>query len=77
MRKINAVTLEEVNDNLLERLNELIANANASDLLDIAEAVAKLNTSRRNNNQFAGPESEEAKAEREAVEALTVAMKDN
>ena len=77
MRKINAVTLEEVNDNLLERLNELIANANASDLLDIAEAVAKLNTSRRNNNQFAGPKSEEAKAEREAVEALTVAMKDN
>lgn len=77
MRTINPVTLEEVNTHLLERLDALISQADAAALLDIAEAVAKLNASRRNSDQFTKPDSPEAKAEREAVEALTDVMKDN
>lgn len=77
MRTLNAITLEEVNEHLLERLDALINEANAESLLDIAEAVAKLNASRRNSDQFTKPDSPEAKAEREAVEALTDVMRDN
>lgn len=73
---INPVTLEEVNEHLLERLDELIGAADAASLLDIAEAVAKLNASRRNSDQFAKPESQEAKAERDATEALVSVMKE-
>lgn len=68
------VTLETLNNNLLERLNSLIDNADAEQLLAITEVVAKLNASRRNSDQFVKPDSEEARAERDAVEALTVAM---
>lgn len=75
MNTVNAVSLEEVNEHLLERLNTLIASADADQLLAITEVVAKLNASRRNSDQFTRPETEEAKAERAAVEALTVAMK--
>lgn len=71
---INPVTLEEVNERLLERLCELIECASGSELLDITEAVAKLNASRRNSDQFAKPESQEAKAERDATEALVSVM---
>lgn len=77
MRTLNAITLEEVNEHLLERLDALISEADAASLLDIAEAVAKLNASRRNSDQFTKPDSPEAKAEREAVEALTDIMRDN
>jgi predicted house-cleaning noncanonical NTP pyrophosphatase (MazG superfamily) len=70
VRKINAVTLEEVNDNLLERLNSLIQDADAEQLLAITEVVAKLNTSRRNSDQFVKPESEEAKSEKERAAVL-------
>lgn len=77
MRTLNAITLEEVNEHLLERLDALINEATAESLLDIAEAVAKLNASRRNSDQFTKPDSPEAKAEREAVEALTDIMRDN
>ncbi len=73
---INPVTLEEVNEHLLERLDELIGAADAASLLDIAEAVAKLNASRRNSDQFTKPESQEAKAERDATEALVSVMKE-
>ena len=63
---INPVTLEEVNEHLLERLDALIAEADA----------AKLNASRRNSDQFTKPESQEAKAERDATEALVSVMKE-
>ena len=48
-----APSLEEVNAHLLERLDELIQNANAQALLQIAETVAKLNASSRNNDLVA------------------------
>lgn len=70
MSTVNPVTLDEVNNNLLERLNELIGNASADQLLAITEAVAKLNASRRNSDQFLKPESEEVKSEKERAAVL-------
>ena len=67
-RTINAVTLEEVNENLLRRLNELIESASADELLDITDSVAKLNASRRNSDQFNRPETPEEKLAREQQE---------
>lgn len=69
MKTVNAVTLDELNDNLITRLNELVSNAEAEDILSITEAVAKLNASRRNSDQFVKPQSEEErlKAEQAAV----------
>lgn len=44
-----APTLEEVNAHLLERLDELIQDADLAVILNIANVLAKLNTSSRNN----------------------------
>lgn len=48
-----APTLEEVNTHLLERLDEVIQDADPEALLKIAETVAKLNASSRNNDLVA------------------------
>lgn len=70
MKTINAVTLDDLNDNLIARLNELVNNAQAEDVLAITEAVAKLNASRRNSDQFARPQTEEEKLEAERAAVL-------
>lgn len=70
MKTVNAVTLDELNDNLIERLNELVNSAQAEDILAITEAVAKLNASRRNSDQFARPQTEEEKLEAERAAVL-------
>lgn len=46
-------TLEEVNAHLLERLDEVIQDADPEALLKVAETVAKLNASSRNNDLVA------------------------
>lgn len=75
MKTVNPVTLEEVNSHLLERLNSLIdAEDTPEGFLKITEAVAKLNSSYRNNGQFTIPESADEKAERESREALAKAI---
>lgn len=75
MRTVNPVTLEEVNQHLLERLNALIDDENEPDgFLKITEAVAKLNASYRNNGQFTVPETADERAERESREALAKAI---
>lgn len=65
---VNPITLEEVNENLLKRLNELIESASADEILDITDSVAKLNASRKNSDQFARPETPEERMEREQRE---------
>lgn len=70
MKTVNAVTLDELNDNLIERLNELVNSAQAEDILSITEAVAKLNASRRNSDQFARPQTEEEKLKAEQAAVL-------
>lgn len=46
-------TLEGVNAHLLERLDEIIQDAEPADLLKVAETIAKLNASSRNNDLVA------------------------
>lgn len=69
MKTINPVTLDDLNDNLIVRLNELVNNAQAEEILPLTEAIAKLNASRRNSDQFVKPLSDEErlKAEQAAV----------
>lgn len=74
-KTVNAVSLEEVNENLLKRLNELIENASADEILDITDSVAKLNASRRNSDQFARPETAEERTEREQREIFGSVLK--
>ena len=75
MSMINPVSLEEVNQNLLERLNALIDEADtAEEMLKLTESIAKLNASFRNNDQFMRPETADERAERESREALTKAI---
>lgn len=75
MQTINSVTLEEVNQNLLERLNALIDEADtAEEMLKLTESIAKLNASFRNNDQFMRPETADERAERESREALAKAI---
>lgn len=59
-------TLEEVNAHLLERLDELIQDADPEAILNIANALAKLNASSRNNDLVAARIDEtEAQAKKE------------
>lgn len=75
METINALTLEDVNQNLLERLNVLIDEAEtAEEMLKLIDSVAKLNASYRNNDQFGRPETADERAERESREALAKAI---
>ena len=70
MKVVNGVTLDELNDNLIARLNELVNSAQAEDILSITEAVAKLNASRRNSDQFVKPQTEEERQEAERAAVL-------
>ena len=70
-------TIEEVNTNLLNKLNELIDSVNSKDpemVIAITESVAKLNASLKGNNIFTPKETEEQRKEREANEAIHAAM---
>ena len=70
-------TKEEVNTNLLNKLNELIDSVNSKDpemVRAITESVAKLNASLKGNNIFTPKETEEQRKEREANEAIHAAM---
>ena len=70
-------TIEEVNTNLLNKLNELIDSVNSKDpemVRAITESVAKLTASLKGNNIFTPKETEEQRKEREANEAIHAAM---
>lgn len=71
-----APTLEEVNAHLLERLDEIIQDAEPADLLKVAETIAKLNASSRNNDLVAARIDEaeqQAKKEQEMFGHLSEA----
>lgn len=70
-------TIEDVNTNLLNKLNKLIESVNDKDpemIRALTESVAKLNTSLKGNNIFTPRETEEERKEREATEAIHAAM---
>ena len=68
--KPKEVSLKEVNEKLLKRLNDLIDDAGAEDILQITESIAKLNSSYKGNSQFGEPLSDEEKIEKEQRELL-------
>lgn len=75
-RPANA-TIEDVNTNLLNKLNKLIETVDDKDpemIRALTESVAKLNTSLKGNNIFTPKETEEERKEREANEAIHAAM---
>lgn len=67
-------SLSEVNEKLLRRLDDLIEQANTDELLKITEAIAKLNSSYKSNNQFGDPVSDEERMERERKDLLSNIM---
>lgn len=52
-------SLEDVNNKLLDKLYELIEGADNDAILHITEAVAKLNSSWKSNDQFTKPDTEQ------------------
>lgn len=70
-------TIEDVNTNLLNKLNKLIEAVDDKDpemIRALTESVAKLNTSLKGNNIFTPKETEEERKEREATEAIRASM---
>ena len=67
-------SLSKVNEKLLRRLDDLIENAGTDDLVKITEAIAKLNSSYKSNNQFGEPISDEERMERERKDLLSNIM---
>lgn len=69
------ITLELVNDALLEKLYSMITDAESVDaILSLTDSVSKLNASYRNNNQFGKPESENDKFVKDQTKALKEAL---
>lgn len=58
-------SLEQVNKNALKKLNDLILESSPSDAPALIEALAKYNSSVRNNTVFAPKETEGEKQARE------------
>ena len=50
--KEKEISLERLNAKLRNRLNDLLDDAGAEDILQITEAIAKLNSSYKGNSQF-------------------------
>ena len=69
-----SLSLSEVNEKLLRRLDNLIENADTDEILKITEAIAKLNSSYKSNNQFGDPISDEERMERERKDLLSNIM---
>lgn len=62
------ITLNQLNAHLIERLDEVIrCTKDPEALLNLTEAVAKLNASSRNNNQLERPETEEERQAKEVA----------
>lgn len=62
-------TIEEVDNNLLKRFNELVEEANAEDMSNLLESWSKYISARRNNDILQQLSAEE-KAEKEATAIL-------
>lgn len=64
----DAPTLDTVNANLLRKLNSMIESVpegNTEALLNVVEAVAKLNASSKNNDKLGQPKTEQEKIDEE------------
>ena len=68
--KEREISLDKLNAKLRNRLNDLLDDAGPEDILQITEAIAKLNSSYKGNSQFGDPLSDEEKQEQEQREIL-------
>lgn len=68
-------TVEDVNNIALDRLFELIQKADAEQMPNLVECLAKYNTSIRNNTVFTPKESEEDRVNREQADLIGNALK--
>lgn len=68
-------TVEDVNNVALDRLYELIQKADAEQMPDLVECLAKYNSSIRNNTVFSPKESEEDRVNREQADLIGNALK--
>jgi len=63
-------TVEEVDDHLLKRFDELVQVANSEDMSKLLDSWSKYVSARRNNDAFGKAETEEEKTARETAEIL-------
>lgn len=63
-------TIEEVDDHLLQRFDELVQNANPEEMAHLLESWAKYVSARKNNDSFGKAETPEEKQQREIAEVL-------
>lgn len=63
-------TVEEVDDHLLQRFDELVQDANPEDMAKLLDSWSKYVSARRNNDTFGKVETAEEKANRKTAEIL-------
>ena len=63
-------SVEEVNDHLLRRFDDLVENANAEDMARLLESWAKYVSARKNSDIFGKTETAEERQARETADVL-------
>lgn len=63
-------TVEEVDDHLLKRFDELVQDANPEDMAKLLDSWSKYVSARRNNDAFGKAETPEERTTRETAEIL-------
>lgn len=63
-------TVEEVDDHLLKRFDDLVQDANPEELAHLLESWAKYVSARKNSDVFGKTETPEEKQQREVAEIL-------
>lgn len=63
-------TVEEVDDHLLRRFDELVQDANPEDMAKLLDSWSKYVSARRNNDTFGKVETAEEKQQREVASVL-------
>lgn len=67
--------VEEVNDHLLKRFDDLVQDANAEDMARLLESWSKYISARKNSDVFGKMETPEEKVTRETAEILEGELK--
>lgn len=68
-------TVEEVDDHLLKRFDDLVQDANSEELAHLLESWAKYVSARKNSDIFGKAETAEEKVARETAEILEGELK--
>lgn len=63
-------TVEEVDDHLLSKFDDLVQDANAEDMARLLESWSKYISARKNSDVFGKMETQEERQQREAADVL-------